>query len=154
MRLGRHFAQFTVLVGINMFFGVIRSGWDVEGGANAYDVDGHCFYRTYGGHRYLGAIDWEGMQTARQQGDRISMLLDLDQGSMTVWKNDVKLGVMAAEGMRGPLCWAATMYRSSESVRIDSAVAPPSLTEEELLAVKAREQAAAAAAAAAAEDYW
>ena len=36
------------------------------------------------------------------------MLLDLDQGSTTVWKNDEKLGVMAAEGLRGPLCWAVT----------------------------------------------
>lgn len=24
---------------------------------------------------------------------------------MTVWKNDVKLGVMLAEGLSGPLCW-------------------------------------------------
>ena len=29
------------------------------------------------------------------------MLLDLDQGSMTVWKNDEKLGVMQAEGLGG-----------------------------------------------------
>ena len=42
-----------------------------------------------------------------EQGDRIGMLLDLDQGSMTVWKNGVKLGVMQAGGLRGPLCWAA-----------------------------------------------
>ena len=32
------------------------------------------------------------MENVREQGDRIGMLLDLDQGSMTVWKNDVKLG--------------------------------------------------------------
>ena len=44
------------------------------------------------------------MQIAKMQGARISMLLDLDQGSMTVWKNDVKLGVMVAEGQSGPLC--------------------------------------------------
>ena len=28
--------------------------------------------------------------------------------SMTVWKDDVKLGVMVAEGLRGPLCWAVS----------------------------------------------
>ena len=50
------------------------------------------------------------MQSARKQGDRIGMLLDLDQGSMTVWKNDEQLGVMQAEGLRGPLCWAASLY--------------------------------------------
>ena len=34
------------------------------------------------------------------------MLLDLDQGSTTVWKNDAKLGAMQAEGRSGRLCWA------------------------------------------------
>ena len=54
-------------------------------------------------------MDWEGMQTAKEPGDRIGMLLDLDQGSMTVWKNGVQLGVMA-EGLSGPYwCWAAEM---------------------------------------------
>ena len=80
-----------------MLFGVIQPGWEVEGGENAYNVDGHCFCDTYG-FRHPGDRTWEGRQTAKEQGDRIGMLLDLDQGSMTVWKNDVKLGVMAAEG--------------------------------------------------------
>ena len=44
MRSGRHFAQFTVVRGQILMFGVIRPGWDVEGGENAEDVDGHCFY--------------------------------------------------------------------------------------------------------------
>ena len=48
------------------------------------------------------------MQGAKQ-GDRINMLLDLDQGSMTVWKNDDQLEVMQAEGLSGPLCWAANI---------------------------------------------
>ena len=42
------------------------------------------------------------MQAAQQDGDRIGMLLDLDQGSMSVWKNDIKLGVMTAKGLSGP----------------------------------------------------
>ena len=76
------------------------------------------------------------MQGARD-GDRIGMLLDLDQGSMTVWKNDVKLGVMAAEGLSGPYCWAASLRRRvGSSTRIESAPAPASPTEEELAAAK------------------
>ena len=43
------------------------------------------------------------------------MLLDLDQGSMTVWKNDVKLGVMVGEGLSGLLCWAASPYANGDS---------------------------------------
>ena len=49
--------------------------------------------------------NWEGRQTAREDGDRIGMLLDLDQGSMTVYKNDERLGVMAT-GMSGEYSWA------------------------------------------------
>ena len=76
------------------------------------------------------------MENAKQ-GERVGILLDLDQGSMIVWKNDVKLGVMQAEGLSGPLCWAVSLVIERCSVRIDSAPAPPSPTEEELAAAKA-----------------
>ena len=122
MRSGRHFVQFMAVEGF-MLFGVIRPDWDVEGGANAHTVDGHCFYATTTGSRYPGAHNWEGMQGAQQEGGPIGMLLDLDQGSMTVWKNDKKLGVMVAEGVRGPLCWAVEMFQES-SARIESAPLP------------------------------
>ena len=41
-----------------MFFGVIRPGWDVEGGVNAFGVDGHCFYWADDGVRCPGYHDW------------------------------------------------------------------------------------------------
>ena len=50
------------------------------------------------------------------------MLLDLDQGSTTVWKNGEKLGVMQAEGLRGPFCWAVTLSGDT-GARIESAAA-------------------------------
>ena len=59
---------------------------------------------------------------------------------MTVWKNDVKLGVMQAEGLSGPLCWAVNMCPASQpgaaSARLESAPVPESPTEEELVAAK------------------
>ena len=136
MRSGRHYAHFTVIVAEYVGFGMIRPDWDVEGGESAEGVDGHCFYFTDDGNGEPGGHDWEGSQTA-MESDRIGMLLDLDQGSMTVWKNDVKLGVMVAEGLRGPLCWAVSMFDEGYSVRIESAPAPASPTEEELAAAKA-----------------
>ena len=67
--------------------GVIRPGWDVEGGVDAQNVGGHCFFSTAYGERLPGWRSWEGMQTAKEQGDRIDMLFDLDQGSMAVcWR--------------------------------------------------------------------
>ena len=117
--------QFTVIVGDDLLLGVIRPGWDVEGGENAFAVDGHCFYETYNGLRYPGPnYDWEGRQSAEEQGDRIGMLLDLDQGSMSIWKNGERLGVMRAEGLTGPLCWAAVLAGQGDSGRIESAPIP------------------------------
>ena len=142
MRSGRHFAHFTLVAGNIMTFGVIRPGWNVEGDEDADEVDGHCFYWTLNGGRYPGDIEWEGRQPAREQGDHIGMLLDLDQGSMTVWKNDVRLGVMVAEGLSGPFCWAVRLSNGGpDSARIESAPAPASPTEEELAAAKVWQEA-------------
>ena len=116
MLSGRNFARFTLVGGTFVMFGVIRPGWGVEGGDEGADRY-CCCYTDDGGSRYPGSRDWEGMQDIKQ-GDRIGMLLDLDQGSMTAWKNDVRLGVMHAEGLRGPLCWAVTIGYPGASVRI------------------------------------
>ena len=126
MRSGRHFAQFMVVAVDRMLFGVIRPGWDVEGereadGEGPPDVEfeskgDHCFFDTEDGHRMPGDHSWEGAQNATERNDRIGMLLDLDQGSMTIWKNDEKLGVMQAEGLRGPLCWAVALFFTDAGV--------------------------------------
>jgi hypothetical protein len=121
MRAGRHYAQFTV-VGGSMLFGVIRPGWDVEGGKNAQDVDRVCFYDTGNGLRWSGPQRWEGMQGV-EDGDRIGMLLDLDQGSMTVYRNDERLGVMAT-GLSGEYSWAVELPRHGDSARIEPAALP------------------------------
>jgi hypothetical protein len=52
------------------------------------------------------AADWDGMQPFDGNGE-IGLLLDYDDGSLTVYKNGVKLGIMA-EGLRGPFCWMVT----------------------------------------------
>ena len=130
MRAGCHYAQFTVVRGIYAMFGVIRPGWDVEGGQDADTVDGHCFYFTNSGSRMPGVHEWEGRQDARKQGDRIGMLLDLDQGTMTVYKNDERLGVMAT-GLSGEYCWAVSLWIHGSSARIDAAETPASPTVEE-----------------------
>jgi hypothetical protein len=62
------------------------------------------------------------MQGARQ-GDRIGMLLDLDQGTMTVYKNDERLGVMST-GLSGEYSWAVALYRGENSARVDAAALP------------------------------
>jgi len=63
------------------------------------------------------------MQGAREDGDRIGLLLDLDQGSMTVYKNDERLGVMAT-GLSGEYCWAVLLGDRNDSARIEAAAIP------------------------------
>jgi hypothetical protein len=139
MRAGRHYAQFTMVSGNFMCFGVIRPGWDVEGGQYAMVSDGHCFYGTYNGDllpSYTSGHNWEGRQAATEQGDRIGMLLDLDQGTMTVYKNDERLGVMAT-ALSGEYSWAVTIVLKHDSVRIEAAEAPASPTADELVRARA-----------------
>ena len=130
--------------------GLGRRGWrparDLEG-RNPEDLEGHCFYTTYDGACYPSYHDWEGRQNATELGDRIGLLLDLDQGSMTVYKNDERLGVMAT-GLSGEYSWAVTLYKQDSSARIESAPAPASPTVEELA------QAVAYIAAHADDDGW
>ena len=52
----------------------------------------------------------QGGVAASETGDCVELLLDLDQGSMTVYKNDERLGVMVASGLSGEYCWAVSHY--------------------------------------------
>ena len=82
--------------------------------------DGHCMYISLTGkHQDHGSTwrAWDGMQGATD-GDRIGMLLDLDQGSMTLYKNGDLLGRMVAGGLSGEYCWAATMLFGWDTMRI------------------------------------
>lgn len=102
--------------------------------------DGHCMYISLTGkHQDHGSTwrAWDGMQGATD-GDRIGMLLDLDQGSMTLYKNGDLLGRMVAGGLSGEYCWAATMLFGWDTVRIGAAATPPPPTEADLAAAKVR----------------
>ena len=54
-------------------------------------MDGHCFISTRGGHCWPSRSDWEGRQGAGRAGDRVGLLLDLDEGSVTVYKHSAGL---------------------------------------------------------------
>lgn len=137
MRAGIHFALFTVLAGYSKCtsFGLIRPGYDVVGTRErAFDVDGHCFYQAESGRHCPGAHEWEGMEPhwtpysgpvsyhAEDPSGIIGMLLNLDAGTMTIFKNEKRLGVMAT-GLSGEYCWAATLGEGA-SVCIQSAPTP------------------------------
>ena len=126
MRSGRHFAQLTMVAGGSTKIGVQRPGWDVEGGSDPHTEDGTCFYDSATGGCYSSGWyeNWAGRQRATATGDRIGMLLDLDQGSMSVWKNGERLGVMQKRGLTGPLCWAVVVSDRDVRIEIESAAVP------------------------------
>jgi hypothetical protein len=135
MRAGRHYAAFTTPPGMCQAWhiGLIRPGFDVgwidldhedryshPRGHNGFGfpsgypnlsrletVDGLCFYNTLNGQCDPSGTDWEGMQTA-SEGDIIGLLLDLDAGNLTVFKNGDRLGVMATR-LSGEYCWAVSL---------------------------------------------
>ena len=100
---GVHWAEFVNESGSgDMNCGLILDGWDVAGGRDAHDVDGHCFFRMTDGARFPGGhSDWPGSQPASAKGDRVGMRLDLGAGSLTVFKNGALLGVMQGAGLEG-----------------------------------------------------
>ena len=136
-RGGRYYAEFTILKYVGyMLFGVIQapvfsaigrvlSGCDVEGKWVVHDIDGHMFYSTGTGRRCPGPMDkrsWEGAEGA-EEGDTIGLLLDLDEATLSVYKNGRKLGVMAS-GLTGVYCWAVSMGSEGDSIRIASTAMP------------------------------
>ena len=59
------------------------------------------------------------------RAQRIGLLLDTIAGSLTVYLNDIRLGVMQASGLTGVYRWAVSMRCAGDSVRLESAPAPP-----------------------------
>eukprot|EP01044_Picomonas_judraskeda_P000351 COSAG03_NODE_15_length_22165_cov_72.809934_20_plen_320_part_00 len=136
LRAGQHCAQFTVVDGDSMHFGVIRPDWDVVDGADssgqdAAAVEGHCFYNSFTGFLLPGYRRWQNEAEAdsvsqyANEGDCIGLVLDIDQGSMSVYKNDMRLGVMVASGLTGEYCWAVSLgSEQGDSARIGPMALP------------------------------
>ena len=136
----QHFVEFTILKQVHgCCCGVIRPTFDVEHAERAFDVAGHCFYDTRAGFRYPGPVRWEGCEGAHD-GDRIGMLLDLRAGSLTVYKNDARLGMITSAGLSGELCWAVCMYGQGSKVQIEAKPLPSEYEQAAALAAKKKEE--------------
>ena len=151
MRSGRHYAEFTLLEQ-TACFGVTRHDFDFQAEGFLYNQPGHCFFDASDGSRYPSRItlpavgsqetivvdtsgDWDGFFSP-DQGDRVGMLLDIDQGTMTGYVNGTRRGVMMTR-LSSEHQWAAELDSLGCSVRVDSPPAPPSPTEEEVAAAEA-----------------
>ena len=67
-------------------------------------------------------LHWDGMEDCNT-GDMIGMLLNLDHGTLTVYKNNRRLGVMK-DGLSGWYCWYATIAAKDSTVAIKRGTPP------------------------------
>ena len=80
------------LLSTNMGNGILRSRWK-----RWETPDEECL-----------AFDWEGMESTHDKPYRIGMVLDLDEGTLDVYKNDRRLGTMMS-GLDGEYNWAVQL---------------------------------------------
>ena len=83
-----------------------------------YDTfSGACLSQDWGG----GSTDrepWDGME--RVSGScKIGMLLDLDEGTLSVYKNERKLGVMK-RGLAGHYCWVVSSRKLLNEMEVSN----------------------------------
>ena len=162
MRAGRHYAEFSLKkwqgspdyqgrdTRVPNWLGVIRPGFDVEGVHDPMpqETEGHCFIGPGGQRAFVrddeivDGLVWSGswgVVADELVESRIGMLLDFETGSMTVFRNDERLGVMET-GLAGEYCWAASLLYEGTAVRIDSRPAPSPPTAEEVAAAQAKNE--------------
>jgi hypothetical protein len=118
---GKHYWEVELLSErlVMIFIGISRPNLDPTGRYfNRECTDGWFINANHGGLWGNGKYDDDGAG-AYKQGDRVGMLLDLDNGSLCFFKNGVQHGPgYAAGSVTGPVVAAVQMYNKHESVRL------------------------------------
>ena len=93
---------------------------------------GKCYHANWcdedkgAGDRWLGD-EWEGMEPLEPVGDmnnvKLGILLDLNSGTLTVFKDGRMLGVMK-NGLTGAYCWYICGYAVTCEVKIERGMQP------------------------------
>ena len=153
MRAGKHYATFTKEGGESLVrIGIIRPlpNWD-EKGLTSFDPldEGHFGWRDHGNNikinycslmvgsrdfHYRGRCYWSNWLNSYkinnwvgreefENGDEIGTLLDLDVGTLCIYKNGRRLGILK-DGLTGEYCWTATLWSHGESVIIKKGIIP------------------------------
>lgn len=116
MRSGVHYVEMTSLQGCTAMYGVVGANFAPARRMPAWKSRHGWMFGCYDGSLYHACTyrDWPGMRRT-QVGDVVGLLLDLDSGSLAVYVNGMRLGMMVESGLRAPLYWVADLYSSSIS---------------------------------------
>ena len=87
----------------------------------SYNCDnGYCYWSDWsGGYNYAR---WDGVEILYEAGT-IGLLLDLNEGTLAVYKNGRRLGVMKS-GLSGEYCWYASLGDNGDTVSIERGTLP------------------------------
>ena len=72
-----------------------------------YSSSGICWSSDWGEGATVEE-KWDGMEGVSNGSYKVGMLLDLDEGTLSVYKNGRKLGVMK-RGLAGQYCWVVSL---------------------------------------------
>jgi hypothetical protein len=116
---GRHYWEVELLSKDVGFVGISRPNLNPTG---LYG-DGECtdgwFMYAYSGRLYGNGKYGNDAAGTYKQGDRVGVLLDLNDGSLRFFKNGVQHGPgYAAGSVTGPVVAAVQLYEKDESVRL------------------------------------
>ena len=77
---------------------------------------GKCWTSDWNGSDTPAIAEWEGRESLSNGEGKIGMLLDLDEGTLSIYKNSRKLGVMM-RGLAGPYCWVVSMFSGAATIK-------------------------------------
>jgi hypothetical protein len=130
LTVGRHYWEVELLSKEvdSMFIGISRPNLNPTGKYFGRDCTDGWFIRAYDGGLFGNGKNCGDVAGRYKQGDRVGVLLDLDNGSLRFFKNGVQHGPgYAAGSVTGPVVVAVHMYYEAQSMRLlPNAEAPAS----------------------------
>jgi hypothetical protein len=126
---GRHYWEVELLSentdGVTIYVGVTRPNLDPEG-ANMIRECTDGWFIFFDGSLYGNGKEGDDDAGYYEQGDRLGVLLDLNNGSLLFFKNGVQHGPgYAAGSVTGPVVAAVEMGFADDAVRLHAGVAFP-----------------------------
>jgi len=96
-----------------------------------YSEGGTCYHANWCDEDQDHGDEWEGMEPLEETGQpvgdmynvKLGLLLDLNSGTLSVFKDGRLLGVMK-EGLTGAYCWCFGSYMATCEVKIERGIPP------------------------------
>jgi hypothetical protein len=125
---GRHYWEVELLPERmdSMLVGVTRPNLDPVGNYNSSDCNESWCISSGGGALYGNGKECDDVAGGYEQGNRVGVLLDLNNGSLLFFKNGVQNGPgYEAGSVTGPVLAAAELGYEDQAVRLHAGVAFP-----------------------------